>query len=293
MEKKEDASDFEGFIEAKNGIVIPPGAEIKMDLKNKRTFYKLGGARSDEGQVIAIPTEQPPQDSRKDKIDMEKIEKLRSTVKPQSRAEDNQRRIMPRINALMKKLKKDNPQLLQELGALDAETLSIDASIDIWKSTHLDDLFFLFDYPDEKIRAEVAGILFNSLHNVPESAKLAVFHIPRLCAMIRKENDNLVLFKLISCVHAVFFLQREESLPVIIKEAAWSKMADCQRPLAYEKTAEMMVAAYEHIDTPKADFEQILVKVLGNMPKQTASQIISPICGSKPAHSKLQALCHS
>ena len=293
LEKKESESDFEGYIEAKEGTVIPPGAKIKMDLKNKRTFYKLGDAVPEEGQIVSVPGEQTTLDSRKDKIDMEKIQKLRSSVKPQSKAEEKQRRIMPRINALMAKMKKDNPQLLQDLGALDAETLSIDASIDIWKSTHLDNLFYLFEHQDEKIRAEVATILYNSLHNLPESAKLAIHHLPRLCALMKKENDSLILFKLISCIHAVFFLHRDESLPIIIKENVWSKMASCQRPLSYEKTAEIMVAAYEGIDAPKADFEQILATVLGNMPKQTASQIISPLCTLKPANSKLQTFCRS
>ena len=77
---------------------------------------------------------------------------------------------------------------------------------------------------DVNTRRQAAVCLFNSIHNVLESTALAIKHIPELGSIMRAEDDDFALFKLIGCIHDVVELHGDTDPKVykdVLRERVW------------------------------------------------------------------------
>ena len=278
--KKQEPEDKNaGFRKVQPGEVVQPGLDIKMNLDTGDTYVREHQANASDAALVPVGEPEEPLDGKKDKIDLDAIKKLRDQVKPVPKLLKQAALRRPRLDHDLEHLRVDSPSLKSDLDKLDSETLGNDACVAIWSSVNLDNLLALLDSKDAEVRAQVGTILFNSLHNLVEACQLAVKHVSLLCSYVRKETDDFTLYKLISTVHAVLQMCREEVLPLLVQESLWLDLGKCKRPLSFEKSAEMLIAVYPKVaESQRQELAVKLASILGSMPKPTARQLMQVVC---------------
>lgn len=287
--RKEENKEFDGYRKVAPGEVVSEGMHIKMNLDTGETFVREH--KLEKGTSAVVPVGQVV-DEKKDRVDIEAVKRLQRHLKPVPKLQEAASKRRPRIDHFLEKLRIDSVSLKADLDTLDGETLGNDACVGLWSSVNLDNLLVLLGSKDAGVRGQVGTIMFNSLHNLEESAKLAVKHIPLLCNCIKRETDDFALYKLISTVHTIFELVQNETVPILAAQAIWTDFGKCKRPLAFQKNTEMLTAIYPLVKDAKQSSELVetLASILEMMPKTSAQQLMAKLC-PQVTEPKLLAYC--